>query len=335
MARKFVLGLPAGHSAVFVSSRTAERSEAFAREMKIAAQSAGYPVPADVDCVYIASPAFQHEAHAIECLNAGMPVLVEKPFAISAASAARIVEAARRRGVFAMEAMWTRFLPVVKAAKSAIGEGRIGEVRSISGSLGFSHDAASNPLKFGSEHGAGALSYFGVYPLSIGSLFAGPWQSAVSRARLGTTGVDEDTAIIVTYANGIVGDYRASLRANLQNDMTIHGTRGSLRLASPLFRPPYHAIEAATPRSSGATGRFPHVREGQAAQSLGRAARLLRDMLPRGVSMAGQAGNGYGYQAQEVARALASGALESEAMPLEETVSIMRLMDVCREGWSA
>ena len=128
------------------ASRTPENDDRFARET--GAEAMDYEQAAacrDAAAVYVATPPSLHEAHACAARAADKPVLVEKPFALDAAAAARIRDAARGAGVFCMEAMWTRFLPLMDSVRDEIAAGRLGPLRGFVG--GFTGNAAPDPAE--------------------------------------------------------------------------------------------------------------------------------------------------------------------------------------------
>lgn len=340
VARKFVLGLRAspGMQAVVVASRNPANAERFARELGVA-KSASYEqaAEAEVDAVYIATPPTEHRAHALLCLARRRPVLIEKPLAASAEDARAIADAARAADTFAMEAMWTRFLPAMRRISALVAEGAIGEPRQFAGS--FCAADVPDPAKnlFNPAMGGGALLHRGVYPLSLAWHVFGPMARIVGEGRIGATGVDEDVALVATHANGALASVRASLRATAPLDFTLSGTAGEIRVAAPIFRPFRFSLHRTTPRSGGMQGggRMEALKEGAllqgAQQRLDFAARLLRGG-GRGETHP-YAGNGYHHQAEEVARCIAAGLRESQVMPLDESVAIVAAMDRARAEW--
>ena len=123
---------------VAVGSRSAERAEAFATEHDIPRWHSSYEAlmadPA-VQAIYIATPHRQHTDIALAAIAAGKAILVEKAFTASLADTERVVAAARAAGVFAMEAMWTRFNPAVQHIKHLVADGELGDVRGVQGDL--------------------------------------------------------------------------------------------------------------------------------------------------------------------------------------------------------
>lgn len=344
-ARKFVLGLRAAKDAdvLLVASRSAAKAKAFAQELGIPRASGSYEEAANdgrVDAYYLATPPVTHREFALLCLNAGKPVLVEKPFALNAAQARDIVETARARSVFCMEGMWTRFLPLVRRVKRMVDEGVIGDVRVFTGS--FCTAAARRPDNnlFSPALGGGAILDRGVYPISLAFHFLGKPDGVSSEAIIGETGVDEDVAAILRYDQGRLALINASLRTQSANECVIMGTRAQIRIHAPIYRPFRMTVtrinepEGAEARRS----RSESIREShwvhRAYQRLGRFASALLDR--NAIQHAEYyAGNGYHHQAEEVMACVRDGRLESAIMPLAESLDIMEAMDKMRSQWTA
>lgn len=343
VARKFVLGLRAaqGMQAVIVASRNPANAERFARELGVA-KSASYEqaVEAEADAFYIATPPSEHRAHALLCLARRRPVLIEKPFAASAEDAAAIIAAAREARTFAMEAMWTRFLPAVRRIKALVDDGAIGAPRQFAGAFCAADVPDAGKNLFNPAMGGGALLHRGVYPLSLAWHLFGPVAGMTGAGRIGATGVDEDAALVATHANGALSSIRASLVATAPLDFTLAGTAGEIRVAGPIFRPFRFSLHRATPRAggmAGSGGRMEALKEGAllqgAQQRLDFAVRALRGG-GRGETHA-YGGNGYHHQAEEVARCIAAGLAESPLMKLDESLAIVAAIERARAGFSA
>src|SRR3954452_12251894 len=124
---------------VAVASRSRETAEAFGDAFGIAHRHDSYEaLVADdtVQAVYVATPHPMHHANAKLALDAGKPVLVEKAFTMNAAEARDLVETARARGLFLMEAMWTRFLPHIETIRELLLEGALGELVTVTAEHG-------------------------------------------------------------------------------------------------------------------------------------------------------------------------------------------------------
>lgn len=333
ISAKFVAGLAAAHDAkaVMVASRSAESARTFAGAFGIPEARTGYAEAAaagGVDAVYVATPPSLHAEHARACLAAGIPVLVEKPFATSAEEARAIADAARAAGVFAMEAMWTRFLPAARALKERVERGAAGEVRLLSGSFGGSAVPDLANANFDPARGGGALAQLGVYPVSLAHWLMGEPVAVEAMGTIGATGVDEDVAMTLRFAGGAIGSFFASLRAPAPNDFRVMGTEAMIAARGPIFRPYGLLTHAETPRRRGAPdyGFKAKLREHGAVQRLVQLAGIGSRRGGKLESFA-YTGNGYHYEADEVAARVRAGAHESGVMPLSDSIAVAATLD--------
>ncbi|MGH3391161.1 MAG: Gfo/Idh/MocA family protein [Actinomadura sp.] len=287
-----LLRLP-GHVVAAVGSRAPHTAEAFARRHGIERAYGSYERLAaddEVDVVYVATPHNHHLAHASLCLEAGRAVLVEKPFTTNAADAERLIALARDRGLFAMEAMWTRFNPVIERLRTLVAEGAIGEVTSIYADFGFASPYDPAHRHWSPDLAGGALLDLGVYPLYFAWMLLGAPDSIQATAAPAPTGVDANTGILLGYASGAIALLHCGLMAASPVTATVTGTKGRIEVATPFFRPDTMTVHRTDTEPETFTIDVP--------------------------------GNGYTYQAEEVARRLRAGELESPAMPLDETLAI-------------
>lgn len=330
ISRKFAAGLRAvpGAELAWIASRDADRAEAAARAAGagrgIGGQAAA--LAAGADAVFVATPAALHADHAVACLEAGLPVLVEKPFAADAAGAARIRDAARATGLFAMEAMWTRFHPAVVAARAALAAGEIGAPRQLRAEFCIASrpgGSLDDPAA-----GGGALLQRGVYPLSLAVHLLGWPEAATAMVRRGPSGADEDVTVSLRHPGGALSQLRASLRANGANGLEIIGEAGALAFDGPVFRPWGLRQSRYAPRPAGTagSGRLGALRDHPVLQRLQPWLTPLRGPRRRRRAVS-YAGNGYGHQAAEVMARIAAGQTESPVMPLDESVALAALME--------
>jgi predicted dehydrogenase len=325
-----------------VASRSVERAKSFAAQHGIARFYPGLQALLDdpeIDVVYVASPNDCHLDDSLSCIQAGKALLCEKPFALDLQQAQRIVDAARQRKVFCMEAMWTRFIPAVIEAKRCVDAGMIGSVRLIQGNFSYPVPAGGEARFFDRELGGGAMLDRGVYLISLAQHILGRPQSISGTACLGPTGVDEQSGYQLVYAGGALADLAASLRVRGTNEVWIFGDGGSLRLGEPFYRAhrlllkPHAMQQAAVGQDSGSN--LGGVRISPTAKSLLRRFSPLREFLRRGkVRGFSFAGNGYQFQFAEVCRCLREQRYESAIMPLDDSLEVMRTMDALRAQWS-
>ena len=335
VARKFVLGLRASTEgqAVLVVGRTPAHTQSFGQTFGIARVSTDLTAAlaaGGVDAIYIATPPTLHREQALACLAAGVPVLIEKPMAASVVDTAAIIAAARAAGVFAMEAMWTRFLPLMTDLRQRVRAGAIGEVRGFSGSFGLANLADPSDNQFNAALGGGALLHRGIYPIAMALDLLGPATLAGSSLRIGASGVDEDAALILRHDSGAVSTLRASLRATLTNDVVIDGTKGRLQIHAPIYRPYRATLYPAMPsKRTGKAPRFESQRESSAVQGMQQ--RLAVLLGPRGQALRSPySGNGYHYQADAVMQAVRGGLTESPIMPLDTSLALAAIIETAR-----
>jgi predicted dehydrogenase len=283
---------------VAVGSRSQDGADRFADEFGVEARHADYEsLVADptVDVVYVATPHPSHRENAILALRAGKPVLVEKPFAMNAAEAAEIVAVAREEKLFAMEAMWTRFLPHVVQICEWLAAGALGEIVTVTADHGqwFAEDPEFR--LFAPELGGGALLDLGIYPVSFASMILGAPNRIAAVIDPAFTGVDAQTSMVFGYESGAQAVLTCTLRAKSPTRAAIVGTDARIEIEGDFYTPTTITL-------------------------------LPRDDSPTRIESTHQ-GRGLRHQADEVARRLAAGDLESPLMPLDESIAIMETMD--------
>ena len=306
ISRKFAAGLreAAGAELAAVGSRVRERAAAFAAEFgapRVHGSYAELAADPDVDAVYIGTPHAFHHDHTLLCLEAGKHVLCEKPLALNAVQAGRMIDAARARGLVLMEALWTRFLPSIVRARELVAGGAIGDVRTITADFGFRATFDPRSRLFAPELGGGALLDLGIYPLNLAWMFGGEPLAMESLATLGETGVDEEEAIILRHAEGRQSILSASLRVDTPREARLLGTGGSLTIAHPWW----------------AGSRLVLQSRGGEDEIINMPAR----------------GGGYTHEAEAFMDAVRAGAAEVAGMPLDESLAILRAMDALRARW--
>ncbi|MDQ1576278.1 MAG: hypothetical protein QOH55_1428 [Microbacteriaceae bacterium] len=307
IANDFVDSLRAhtGQRVVAVGSRNADRAAAFAARHEIERSYGSYEeLVADpgVDVVYIASPHTEHTPNALLAIAAGKHVLIEKPMAATAAEAQEIADAARAAGVFAMEAMWTRYLPQTDIARQLLEAGSIGEVRVVTADFGAAAEFDPTSRLFDPRLAGGALLDIGVYPVSFASFAMGAPASVIASGELAPSGVDAQAALILTGPNGAQALLSTGVIARTPWTASISGTLGRIDIHSPFWC---------------ASGVTVHDAEGHTIGTwLDESGRPDRQ--------------GMCYQAAALARYVAAGLTESPLHSLDETVSIIATIDEAR-----
>lgn len=305
IARKFATGLQSLSDAqlVAVGSRSQASADKFGDEFGVPRRYASYAELAndpDVDAIYVATPHSFHQEHTQLCLRAGKAVLCEKPFAINAAQSAAMITTAREVKVFLMEAMWTRFLPLIVRVRELIAEGAIGELRMLWSDFGFRTSVNPSGRLFDPALGGGGLLDVGIYPVSMAAMLLGQPNRIASLADLGETGIDEQAGMVLGYPGEKMAILATAVRTTTPMETTIMGSSGSIRIHTPSWCP--------------------------TRLTLSNQAGVQEIEVP-------MIGNGYHYEAAEVARCLRAGLTESPTMTLDESLAIMQTLDAIRAQW--
>jgi predicted dehydrogenase len=327
----FVSGLRGiGHVPMLVVSRDRARAVAFADRHAIA-HAADSLVPDQLrelaDIAYVATPTALHAEHALACLAAGLHILVEKPFAANAVEAETVLADATARARFAMEGLWTRFLPAALALADA--RAQTGAPLLLHGGFAIANAPAPARPIFRADLAGGALRHYGIYPLALGQMLAGPAQAVLARGTRTKGGVDASIVLTIQYATGALGQYFASLEVTADQQFQMLGPGGRASLTGPLYRPT--GVRMA--RSSARVARADAPGGFKARLRASRAGEWLVQQVQHRAGPAGKVrahpfpGNGYGLEAAEAARCIAAGLLESPLMPLADTCELARIVD--------
>jgi dihydrodiol dehydrogenase / D-xylose 1-dehydrogenase (NADP) len=307
IAKKFVEGLAplADAKVTAVGSRTQAAADDFGATYGIPHRHGSYAAlmaDPDVDVVYVATVHPLHYENTLGCLEAGKAVLCEKPFTINVRQLEKLVALARKKKLFLMEAMWTRYFPALVKVRSLLAEGALGDVRQVQADFGIQVKFDPKSRMYDPELGGGALLDLGVYPVSLASMVFGEVPVRIgSTVALGRTGVDEQSVLAVEYSGGRMAALSCSTRFTSPQEAHILGTNGRIRIHRPWWFPGKITVSLA----------------GKEDETL--------DLPYRG--------NGYTHEAIEVMECLRTGKLESGVMPLEESLRIMRTLDVIRGDW--
>jgi predicted dehydrogenase len=283
-----------------VGSRSLDAARRFADEHGAArAYGSWAELAADpeVDVVYVATPHSAHHAAARLCLEAGKPVLCEKPLTLDLAQAEDLVATARAGHLFFMEAMWMRTNPVIRQVVDLIKAGEIGELTAVSADFGVPGPFPPSHRMRAKELGGGALLDLGVYPVTLAQLLLGAPDRILAMAALDPAGVDENTAVLLGFPGGALATLHCGIIGDTARRASIVGTEGRIEL----------------PRNFHCPDRFA----------------LVHDEKPREITVPVR-GNGLGYEAEEVMRCLAAGELESPLVPVADTLAVMRTLDAIR-----
>ena len=310
IARRFAGALKgiAGARLAAVAGRDAGRAAAFAGQWGDAATACGTLADVlardDVDAVYVATPHPFHAEAVRAALEAGKPVLCEKPLTPSAAATRPLVDLARERGVFLMEAVWTRFLPVYAQLREWVADGAIGEVRAMHSSFCIDRpvrEPVAADRRYSAALGGGNLLDIGIYAITASriALPGVPVQDFDVRALRNDQGVDVQLAATLDFGAGRHSQFTCGWFGDGPNRFVVLGTRGHVEVHGGFWQ-----AEAVT-----------LARSGQAPQTVALPFRI----------------NGFEYEIEEAMRCIRAGLAESPLLPPAESLAVVELMDALRE----
>lgn len=302
-----VLAAQPGMTVTAVGSRSPGRARELAAVLGAQEAHGSYDAlvhdPA-VDAVYVATPHAQHAPVVEAALRAGKAVLCEKPLTGDLAETERLVALAQETGTFLLEAMWTRFNPLVQRLAALAAGGALGELRAVHAAFGFAAPYDPGGRLWAPELAGGALLDLGVYTVDAARLLLGRPTLAAVTGSLAPTGVDAESTLTLSFPpTGAVAVLSQSLNAALPGTAVVVGSRGWAELG-----PAFHAPTRLVVQVDGGSLEE-HTIEDRTA--------------------------GFAGQAAEVARCVAEGAWESPAHPLGGTVETMRVLQEARERLGA
>lgn len=282
-----------------VGSRRLDTAQRFADEHGVARAHGSYEELAadpDVDVVYVSTPHSMHRDNVLMCFDAGKPVLCEKALTLNATDAAELVETARSKRLFFMEAMWMRCNPNIVAMRDIAASGALGDVTAVGADFGFVPDKPPEHRLFDPALGASAVLDIGVYVTTFVWLFMGRPRTVQSTGTLSERGIDLSCASIFKYDPGAATAH-CTLTAFTPGRAYVAGDRGRIEVSSRFHAPTEFTVTVDEETTSHA----------------------------HPVS-----GDGYVHEIEEVHRCLRAGATESDLVPLEDTVAIMAVLDQMR-----
>jgi dihydrodiol dehydrogenase / D-xylose 1-dehydrogenase (NADP) len=297
-----------GSEVLAIASKSIDKARLFSEKYEIDACS-DYQVlanRADIDVIYIATTHNYHYENALLALNSGKHVLVEKPFTVNAQEARLLVDVARQKQLFLMEAIWVRFLPSIRLLRDYLRNGVIGEIRYVSLSFGGIASAEFVGRLTDPDLAGGVTLDMGIYPITLVNFLLGEQPQRVqSLSRMSPTGVDELAVYQFQYPSNCIASIGTSFSIMMKNEAMVYGTKGNIE--------------------------FPNFQQGQSftidIHDGSNEIRSTETITEKNAS------NGFIYQVAEVADCIRNGRLESESIPLAETVATMELMDTMRAQW--
>ena len=289
-----------GHTIGAVGSRSLANAQHFANTFGGTAYGSYEELVADsgIDAIYVATPHPAHHDNVILALNAGKPVLCEKPFAVNAQQAQAMVDAAAKNKVALMEAMWARFLPHYAKVREIVASGVLGPILSIHADHGQRLADQGIARLVDPQLAGGALLDLGIYPISFAHMILGNPTSITSKAVMTDRGVDAQTSMIFSYDNGAQAVLTTTMIEQTPCRAVVAGLHGWLEIDRTFYNPASMRVIL----NDGPVTEYPSA----------------------------YVGHGLREQAESFKQIVQSGAVESKDLTWKDTVDIMKSMDTVR-----
>jgi predicted dehydrogenase len=287
-----------GGEIVAVGSRSQAAADSFAARHGVARAHGSYDDLAadpDIDVIYVAGLHPVHAPQAVQFIEAGKHVLVEKPLAMNGAEVDRMTAAARANNRFLMEAMWMRFNPTHVEVMRRLAHGAIGEIRRVVADFSLALPFDPDHRLYDLQKGGGALLDLAIYPLNLAWWALGPPDEIDHAGHVSATGVDDEVTLLCRWASGASAALTSGLRLSGPMTARIEGTVGVVE-----FPCPAHACASAVMR--------------------------------RGIESEVISGDtpGLRHQVVEVHRCIRAGELESPRMPWATSRALIGRFDAIR-----
>lgn len=307
IASKFATALQGMEDTILmgVASRNLEKAEKFATEFGAYKAYGSYEELAknsDIDVIYIGTPHTEHIKNAALMIKSKKAVLCEKPFTLNEKDSKYLIELAKENQVFLMEAMWTKFLPVTSRIKTWLKEGKIGTVKKIQIGFGFYNEFNEAHRYFDFNLGGGALLDVGIYPIAYAiDLMDSLPEKICSMVSKLENGIDEQNCILFQFPGQAIAMLSSAITVEVGKDAIIIGDNGRIRV------PNFWMADKA----------YVYDNSGKLIETYKETERI----------------NGYEFEAYEVNQCIREGFLESQRLPLKDTLDIMKIMDDLRKEW--
>lgn len=255
----------------------------------------------DIDAVYIATTHNFHYENIRACLNAGKHVLCEKAIVMYEWQAREVFGLAREKGLFLMEAMWSRFLPHILAARKWVEEGRIGALQSVTGVIGFRCNGDPEHRILSEKLGGGAMYDIGVYVTELVSFLVGSPILEVKGfvRRDSRTGVDNRVSFLLRFPE-VDAALQCMITSNAKEYIILNGDRGFIEI----------------PTANVGCESFLYDGERRLTEH-------FRQEHPQG--------NGFVYEIRAMAECIEKGHLTCPITPPEATIECARVFDTLLE----
>lgn len=288
-----------------IASRNPVKAETFSREHKPDFVYNTYEALAgsgEVDAIYVATPHGFHYENVMLCLQHGKAVLCEKAFALNLGHAREMIDFARKKKIFLMEAFWTKFLPQYEKVMEIIRSGQIGEVKLVQSDFGFRAPEPKAQRLFDPLLGGGSLLDIGIYPVFLAQSILGKPTHVHAFITPYESGVDEQCAMTMKFAGGALAVLSSTFAADTPVEAMIAGTLGRI-----VMRNRFHNARCSIEL-------------------------IIGNKEPQPIDVFREAGFGYQFEVRHVNECLKKGVTESPVMTHADTLMLMETLDRVRKS---
>lgn len=222
-----------------VASRTQQKADDFAEKYQATKAYSSYEAlvnDKNIDAIYIATPHSLHKENALLCLEKGIAVLCEKPFAMNNAEVNNMIAAATASKTLLMEGLWTYFLPHYKFVLAELEKKTYGNIISIEADFGFVKPFNEDFRLFNKSLGGGSLLDIGIYPIFATLSTLGIPNKIAAEATYFNNGADSSCSIEFSYKNA-----KATLKSTLlevtPSEAIFHCERGIIKINNRFHAP--------------------------------------------------------------------------------------------------
>jgi len=285
-----------------VASKNEEKGKLFAKKhdaKKVYNNYENLAKDDDVDIVYIATTHNFHYPNTLLCLNANKPVLCEKPLCINSKEAGHLIDIAKRRKIFLMEAMWMMFFPAINQLKKDLKKGIIGKPKLVQADFGINKPPNKGSRFYEKKLGAGSLLDLGVYTINFSNyIFDSHPTNINAYSKLTKQGIDEYTSCNFEYKNGEIAQLSSSVSFETKHQARIYGDKGKI-VVDDFFHPKKYTVFLLSGNNTTTQKPFQ--------------------------------GFGYQFEAIEAQNCLLNNLLQSEKFPLNKSLKVLKIMDKIRK----
>ncbi|MFD2724626.1 Gfo/Idh/MocA family protein [Hyunsoonleella rubra] len=242
IAHKFATDLLTveGANLYAVASRTQQKANEFASKYNAEKTYDSYEALAkdkNIDAVYIATPHALHKENTLLCLDKGIAVLCEKPFAMNSEEVAEMIAKSKAKNTLLMEALWTYFLPHYQYVLNALNEKKYGKVLKLEADFGFYRAFDDASRLFNKALGGGSLLDIGIYPIFAALSTLGTPKSMEASATFFENGADSSCTMQFEYENGAKANLKSTLLEDTPTEAIFYCESGVIKINGGWFSP--------------------------------------------------------------------------------------------------